>query len=123
MAKKRGRPPKTPSSSAKKTPTKPLDDLDEITQHSLMEIDDEDLEDIDSLSPKKAAALLKNIDVLREKIVERADKEINDAQISGKGKEVQIQKLDKMAAIWNKKQDQQEDFRSNSGSFNVLCLA
>ncbi|KAK7273613.1 hypothetical protein RIF29_14670 [Crotalaria pallida] len=50
MAKKRGRPPKTPSSSKSKASS----------------------ESPDSLSPKQAERLLKNIDVLREKIKGKA---------------------------------------------------
>ncbi|KAK7250588.1 hypothetical protein RIF29_33113 [Crotalaria pallida] len=59
MAKKRGRPPKSPASQAKSKPASQVD---------LSLLDDEDIADIDSLSPKQAEALLKNIDVIHEKL-------------------------------------------------------
>ncbi|KAK7250901.1 hypothetical protein RIF29_33663 [Crotalaria pallida] len=79
MAKKKGRPPKTPSSSAKK-PQDTNNDHEapkENTQRGLVQLDDDDLETLDSLSPTKAMALLKNLDALRGKVVERFGKEIN----------------------------------------------
>ncbi|KAK7256175.1 hypothetical protein RIF29_29612 [Crotalaria pallida] len=56
MAKKRGRPPKPPSSSDRKAP----------------DLDDDELADIESLTPKKADDLLRNLDALREKIKDKA---------------------------------------------------
>ncbi|KAK7287521.1 hypothetical protein RIF29_00802 [Crotalaria pallida] len=68
MAKKRGRPPKTPSSSAKKktndeSANNPGPTCDDITLSDV-----ETLEELDSLTPKKAALLLRNIDILRANI-------------------------------------------------------
>ncbi|KAK7256207.1 hypothetical protein RIF29_29645 [Crotalaria pallida] len=82
MAKKKGRPPKTPSSSAKK-PQDTNNDHEapkENTQQGLVQLDDDDLDTLDSLSPTKAMALLKNLDALRGKVVERFGKEINDGE-------------------------------------------
>ncbi|KAK7290262.1 hypothetical protein RIF29_04556 [Crotalaria pallida] len=72
MARKRGRPPKTSSSSAKKQLN--AHDVDDGIQKKLdvTLLDDEDLEEIDNLTPKKAEELLKNLDVLHEKIKEKA---------------------------------------------------
>ncbi|KAK7267241.1 hypothetical protein RIF29_19908 [Crotalaria pallida] len=61
MAKKKGRPPKSPSPHTP-SPTKIPKTLD------LQHIDDEDLEDIDALSPKKAASILQKLDELRSRI-------------------------------------------------------
>ncbi|KAK7256000.1 hypothetical protein RIF29_29430 [Crotalaria pallida] len=68
MARKRGRPPKTPSSSAKKTPDKHAVVADDHARIDLSMSDEEALEDIDNLSPKKAMALLRNLDVLRDRV-------------------------------------------------------
>ncbi|KAK7243518.1 hypothetical protein RIF29_38317 [Crotalaria pallida] len=65
MAKKKGRPPKSPSPHTP-TPTKIPKSLD------LQHIDDEDLEDIDALSPKKAASILQKLDELRSMIKGKA---------------------------------------------------
>ncbi|KAK7274696.1 hypothetical protein RIF29_15793 [Crotalaria pallida] len=59
MAKKRGRPPKTPS--------KQKTSHDNLTV-DLSQLDEEDIVDIDSLTPKQAATLLKNIDAIRERL-------------------------------------------------------
>ncbi|KAK7290123.1 hypothetical protein RIF29_04322 [Crotalaria pallida] len=71
--KKRGRPPKnsTPSTS------KHVESLSKIVTDAqpfnLTKLDDDDdLADIDGLTPKQAEAWLKNIDILREKIAEKA---------------------------------------------------
>ncbi|KAK7256547.1 hypothetical protein RIF29_30000 [Crotalaria pallida] len=61
MGKKRGRPPKSPN---------PIDKSSNETQKQgldLSELDEEDLA-IDSLSPKQAKKLLKNMDLIREKL-------------------------------------------------------
>ncbi|KAK7281125.1 hypothetical protein RIF29_08841 [Crotalaria pallida] len=63
MAKKRGRPPKTASN--KKT------SHDNLTV-DLSQLDEEDIADIDSLTPKQAATLLKNIDAIRERLKGKA---------------------------------------------------
>ncbi|KAK7266123.1 hypothetical protein RIF29_18763 [Crotalaria pallida] len=72
MAKKRGRPPKTPSSSARKAPDVHSSHDEEHVKFDLAQLDDDDLADIESLTPKKAEVLLRNLDVLREKIKEKA---------------------------------------------------
>ncbi|KAK7273914.1 hypothetical protein RIF29_14981 [Crotalaria pallida] len=68
MARKRGRPSKTPSSSAKKTPDKHASVVDDQICIDLTMSDEETLEDIHNLSPKKAEALLRNLDSLRARI-------------------------------------------------------
>ncbi|KAK7259701.1 hypothetical protein RIF29_25314 [Crotalaria pallida] len=65
MAKKRGRPPKSPNPSAITYNESQKQGLD------LLEIDDEDLADIDGLSPKQANKLLKNLEVIRLKLQEK----------------------------------------------------
>ncbi|KAK7273816.1 hypothetical protein RIF29_14879 [Crotalaria pallida] len=72
MAKRRGRPPKSPTSSAKKATNDPDDDDGTRRKLDVTLIDDEDLEEIDNLTPKKAEMLLKNLDLLREKVKEKA---------------------------------------------------
>ncbi|KAK7273319.1 hypothetical protein RIF29_14368 [Crotalaria pallida] len=68
MARKRGRPPKTPSSSNNKSQEKqPLnDDGNFCVDLSLS--DEETLGEIDNLSPKKAEILLRNLETLRVRI-------------------------------------------------------
>ncbi|KAK7289855.1 hypothetical protein RIF29_03834 [Crotalaria pallida] len=56
MAGKRGRPPKTPNSSSKKSPSI-VKRLEGSSSKELSLSDEEALEDIDSLTPKKAAEL------------------------------------------------------------------
>ncbi|KAK7256458.1 hypothetical protein RIF29_29908 [Crotalaria pallida] len=72
MGRKRRRPPKTPVSSSK---TK--DDVDGNSSGSpekidLSQLEDDDLEDIDNLSPKQAELWIQKIDILRAKIKEKA---------------------------------------------------
>ncbi|KAK7288545.1 hypothetical protein RIF29_02006 [Crotalaria pallida] len=79
MARKKGRPPKSPSQhlsspSASTPPTSIPKNLD------LEHLDDEDFEDIDALSPKKATSILRKLDALRSRIKGKAnegDKEGN----------------------------------------------
>ncbi|KAK7282073.1 hypothetical protein RIF29_10592 [Crotalaria pallida] len=79
MARKKGRPPKSPfnqhSFPLVSTPiTSVPKNLD------LEHLDDDDFEDIDSLSPKKVASIMKKLDVLRSRIKGKAiegDKEGN----------------------------------------------
>ncbi|KAK7289878.1 hypothetical protein RIF29_03879 [Crotalaria pallida] len=71
MAKKRGRPPTTPSSLAKKTPSKTLEEPEQQKSLDFTQLDEEDLEDLENLTPKKAGELLKNLDMLREKFKEK----------------------------------------------------
>ncbi|KAK7288459.1 hypothetical protein RIF29_01919 [Crotalaria pallida] len=66
MAKKKGRPPKSPSPHPSPTPNSIPKNLD------LLNLDDEDLEDIEDLSPKKAGDILKKLDELRAKIKGKA---------------------------------------------------
>ncbi|KAK7281886.1 hypothetical protein RIF29_10237 [Crotalaria pallida] len=68
MARKKGRPPKTPSSSSKKTPS--AEKRPEASSSSLefSLSDEEELEDIESLTPKKAAELLQSIYLLRQRV-------------------------------------------------------
>ncbi|KAK7289689.1 hypothetical protein RIF29_03533 [Crotalaria pallida] len=84
MAKKRGRPLKTLLSSAKKktndeSANDPGPTCDDITLSDV-----ETLEELDSLTPKKAALLLRNIDILRAKIkgksIEGKDDAINEKE-------------------------------------------
>ncbi|KAK7281882.1 hypothetical protein RIF29_10230 [Crotalaria pallida] len=67
MARKKGRPPKTPSSSSKKTPSaEKRPEASSSLEFSLS--DEEALEDIESLTPKKAAELLQSIDLLWQRV-------------------------------------------------------
>ncbi|KAK7251033.1 hypothetical protein RIF29_33898 [Crotalaria pallida] len=68
MAKKRGRPPNSPLPSPK-----PCDPIPETpSKHDSIQFDEEDLADIESLSPKQAVEWLKKIEALREKIMTKA---------------------------------------------------
>ncbi|KAK7259775.1 hypothetical protein RIF29_25389 [Crotalaria pallida] len=68
MMRKRGRPPKTPSSSTKKTLEKqPVNEEDHCTL-DLSLSDEETLETIDNLTPKKVAEMLQNLGTLRDRI-------------------------------------------------------
>ncbi|KAK7243537.1 hypothetical protein RIF29_38337 [Crotalaria pallida] len=66
MARKKGRPPKSPSPHPSPTPNTIPKNLD------LLNLDDEDMEDIEDLSPKKAGSILKKLDELRAKIKGKA---------------------------------------------------
>ncbi|KAK7255941.1 hypothetical protein RIF29_29370 [Crotalaria pallida] len=71
MAKKRGRPPKTPSLSKisdQSTPAKPSDNA---TIAELSQLDAEDIADLENLTPKQAKTLLQNFDAIRAKIIEK----------------------------------------------------
>ncbi|KAK7289712.1 hypothetical protein RIF29_03570 [Crotalaria pallida] len=72
MAKKRGRPPKTPTSTSSKDHSPSTHDSPGPQRLDLSQLDEEDMAEIDSLSPKQAERLLKNLDVLREKIKGKA---------------------------------------------------
>ncbi|KAK7289681.1 hypothetical protein RIF29_03511 [Crotalaria pallida] len=65
MTKKRGRPPKSPSPSSTTSNETQRQGLD------LLELDDEDLTDIDGLSPKQADKLLENLEAIRLKLQEK----------------------------------------------------
>ncbi|KAK7251034.1 hypothetical protein RIF29_33899 [Crotalaria pallida] len=62
MAKKRGRPPKFPNPNVNSNNETQKQGLD------LLELDEEDMADIDGLSPKQADKLLKNLDLIRAKL-------------------------------------------------------
>ncbi|KAK7251219.1 hypothetical protein RIF29_34223 [Crotalaria pallida] len=66
MARKKGRPPKSPSPLPSPTPNSIQKNLD------LLNLDDEDMEDLEDLSPKKAGSILKKLDELRAKIKGKA---------------------------------------------------
>ncbi|KAK7268027.1 hypothetical protein RIF29_20710 [Crotalaria pallida] len=83
MAKKSGRPPKTPSSQSKKTVGKAGNNVGTPSKVDFGDLDDEDLDDINNLSPKQAELLMKKIDLLRAKIQERASN--NDKSTEGSG--------------------------------------
>ncbi|KAK7281821.1 hypothetical protein RIF29_10121 [Crotalaria pallida] len=72
MARKKGRPPKTPSYSAKKTPLHHKETDGDDSLSDLAGLDAEDLDDINNLSPKKAALLLRNLDAIRAKLTGKA---------------------------------------------------
>ncbi|KAK7281783.1 hypothetical protein RIF29_10057 [Crotalaria pallida] len=71
MVRKRGRPLKKPSSSAKKTPVKPTIVDEDHVRIDLSLSNEETLEDIDNLSPKKAEVLLRNLDTLLARITKK----------------------------------------------------
>ncbi|KAK7260388.1 hypothetical protein RIF29_26392 [Crotalaria pallida] len=113
MARKRGRPPKTPSSSNKKSQEKQSlkDDGNFCVDLSLS--DEETLEEIDNLSPKKAEILLRNLETLRVRIEGKVqDKEKTDAvnvtQVEGdKRGSDQLKEVrkasEKQPSFWDKK--------------------
>ncbi|KAK7287522.1 hypothetical protein RIF29_00803 [Crotalaria pallida] len=69
MAKKKGRPPKSPS--PKPSPNTP--NTSSIPKNlDLLNLDEDDMEDIEDLSPKKAGSILKKLDELRAKIKGKA---------------------------------------------------
>ncbi|KAK7267087.1 hypothetical protein RIF29_19751 [Crotalaria pallida] len=68
MPKKRGRPPKSPSSSSKQTPPS-LPKHDSVSLDlSLLQDRLLNLEDLDDLSSKQAFELMKSLDVIKEKL-------------------------------------------------------
>ncbi|KAK7281427.1 hypothetical protein RIF29_09411 [Crotalaria pallida] len=79
MARKKGRPPKSPSPHPSPTPNTIPKNLD------LLNLDEEDMEDIEDLSPKKAGSILKKLDELRAKI---KGKEIVEEEGEGMNKEL-----------------------------------
>ncbi|KAK7259798.1 hypothetical protein RIF29_25413 [Crotalaria pallida] len=72
-------------------PTKQQDEDGDQGKLDLTQLDEEDLEDIENLTPKKATELLRNLDVLREKIKGKAEmKDVNHEEKSAtKDKEEQ----------------------------------
>ncbi|KAK7251169.1 hypothetical protein RIF29_34124 [Crotalaria pallida] len=78
MVKQKGMPPKTPTSTSKSTngnDNKPSESPQRI---DFSQLDDEDLADIDSLSPKQAELWIQKIDVLRAKIKQKTDNSVNN---------------------------------------------
>ncbi|KAK7243851.1 hypothetical protein RIF29_38664 [Crotalaria pallida] len=73
MARKRRRPPKTPSSVNKSASNKDSDQNGTPSKVDFSQLDDDDIEDIDNLTPKQAGVWIQKIDVLRAKIQERTD--------------------------------------------------
>ncbi|KAK7273603.1 hypothetical protein RIF29_14659 [Crotalaria pallida] len=78
MARKKGRPPKSPSSqTSSRSPSNAIPkNLD------LENLDEDDLEDIDALSPTKAASILQKLDALRAKIKGKAVVDDNDGNMN-----------------------------------------
>ncbi|KAK7273662.1 hypothetical protein RIF29_14720 [Crotalaria pallida] len=78
MAKKRGRPPKTPTSTSKG----PIDETVRPTQTphkpDFSGLDEEELADIDSLTPKEALLWMEKIDLLRERVKEKTNPKPSD---------------------------------------------
>ncbi|KAK7273628.1 hypothetical protein RIF29_14685 [Crotalaria pallida] len=69
MAKKKGRPPKSPS--PKPSPNTP--NTNSIPKNlDLLNLDEDDMEDIEDLSPKKAGSILEKLDELHAKIKGKA---------------------------------------------------
>ncbi|KAK7267250.1 hypothetical protein RIF29_19917 [Crotalaria pallida] len=85
MAKKKGRPPKSPSSKHSPTTNPIPKNLD------LETLDEEDFEDIDDLSPKKALVILKKLDDLRAEIKGKAV--VDDSVETSKNMEELTQKV------------------------------
>ncbi|KAK7281909.1 hypothetical protein RIF29_10279 [Crotalaria pallida] len=95
MPKKRGRPPKSPNP---KTPD-PSSSTNVETQKQgldLLELDEEDLADIDGLSPKQAEKLLRNLDVIRTKL-------------QGKSSEASMKVADNNQKVHNKEAETKEN--------------
>ncbi|KAK7273312.1 hypothetical protein RIF29_14361 [Crotalaria pallida] len=65
MVKKRERPPKSPNPNANTSNETQKRGLD------LLELDEDDMADIDGLSPKQAEKLLKNLDLIHAKLKEK----------------------------------------------------
>ncbi|KAK7259546.1 hypothetical protein RIF29_25155 [Crotalaria pallida] len=74
MPKKRGRPPKSPLSSSKTIINEPKIETITPSKDGISHLDEEDLEDIENLSPKQAPLWIQKIDALREKIRAKSGK-------------------------------------------------
>ncbi|KAK7281913.1 hypothetical protein RIF29_10288 [Crotalaria pallida] len=88
MAKKRGRPPKSPNPTATTNIEPQKQGLD------LQELDEEDMADIDGLSPKQADKLLRNLEVIRTKL-------------QGKSSESLEKVIDRNQKVQNKEAEQE----------------
>ncbi|KAK7258928.1 hypothetical protein RIF29_24519 [Crotalaria pallida] len=87
MTKKRGRPPRTPSSNDKHDAASKANTIYEPQTFDLSQLDEEDLNEISNLTPKKAEELLRNLDALRVKIQEKIP-DANSQPSNSKGKDV-----------------------------------
>ncbi|KAK7243578.1 hypothetical protein RIF29_38383 [Crotalaria pallida] len=118
MERKRGRPPKTPSSSNKKTQEQQPHKEDENFRVDLSLSDEETLEEIDNLSPKKAEVLLRNLDTLRARIegkVQEKEKDDSSKKVQeecDKRSSVQLNGVQepiavtKQPSVWDKAEDE-----------------
>ncbi|KAK7290347.1 hypothetical protein RIF29_04691 [Crotalaria pallida] len=79
MGKRRGRPPKTPSSTTKNDSQNDVINSGSPQKLDFMQLDEEDIAYIDALSPKQAELWMQKIDVLRAKIKEKTMSPLDDA--------------------------------------------
>ncbi|KAK7287520.1 hypothetical protein RIF29_00801 [Crotalaria pallida] len=91
MARKKGKPPKSPSSqTSSRSPSNAIPKNLELEN-----LDDDDLEDIDALSPTKAASILQKLDDLWAKLKGKAivveDEGNNNESLTNKNSTRQIQ--------------------------------
>ncbi|KAK7267673.1 hypothetical protein RIF29_20351 [Crotalaria pallida] len=68
MPKKRGHPPKNTPQASSNQQANPSRDAIDPQAFDIMQLDEEDLQEIDNLSPKQAVVWLKNLDVIRDRI-------------------------------------------------------
>ncbi|KAK7268040.1 hypothetical protein RIF29_20724 [Crotalaria pallida] len=68
MARKKGKSPKTPTSSSSKKPPSAKKRSEGSSSMEFSLSDEEALEDIESLTPKKDVELLQSIDLLRQRV-------------------------------------------------------
>ncbi|KAK7260307.1 hypothetical protein RIF29_26254 [Crotalaria pallida] len=73
MAKKRGRPPKTPTSTSKGLIDETVRPTQTPQKPDFSGLDEEELADIDSLTPKEALLWMEKIDLLRERVKEKTN--------------------------------------------------
>ncbi|KAK7290021.1 hypothetical protein RIF29_04129 [Crotalaria pallida] len=72
MARKRGRPPKTPVSKTKEDDRSASKFLQDVPVVDAYQLDVDDLAEIENLTPKQALAWMEKLDVLRSKIKAKA---------------------------------------------------
>ncbi|KAK7260355.1 hypothetical protein RIF29_26331 [Crotalaria pallida] len=84
MPKKRGRPLKNKSQSFSKQHGSPIRDTLDPQTFDILQMDEEDLVEIDNLSPKQVEVWLKNLEVLRDRI---KGKSIAGVENNGKPRE------------------------------------
>ncbi|KAK7287456.1 hypothetical protein RIF29_00735 [Crotalaria pallida] len=85
MGKRRGRPPKTPSLTSKNDSQNDDNNSGSPQKLDITQLDEEDIADIDALSPKQAELWIQKIDVLRAKIKEKTMIPVDDATSKEKG--------------------------------------